>query len=145
MFSTLIVMLIAVTGFFLEVAPAKASTLSFNQQVSSYVKEFIGAPYVYGGTGPGYDCSGLALTAYAHFGKELDHSAEWDYTHGRIIPQSEAWGGDLVVFLSGGYAYHVGIYEGGGNMVSALNPSYGVKWTPVSFAGSDYAFVTFSH
>ena len=145
MFSVLLVMLVSMTAFFMSILPAKAESLSFNQQVSAYVKGFIGAPYVYAGTGPGFDCSGLALTAYAHFGKTLDHSAEWDYTHGKIIPQRDAWGGDLVVFLSGGYAYHVGIYEGGDNMVSALNPSYGVMWTPLSWGGSDYVFVTFSH
>jgi cell wall-associated NlpC family hydrolase len=141
----LVIAVFVLTASLLLMVPAHASTMSFNQKVSRYVKEFIGAPYTWGGSGPAFDCSGLAMTAYAHFGIELDHSAEWDYTHGKIIPQSKAWGGDLVVFLADGYAYHVGIYEGGGNMVSALNPYYGVLWTPLSWGGPDYVFVTFSH
>jgi peptidoglycan DL-endopeptidase CwlO len=147
MVSTLVMMLASLLLLFLVFLPQKATAgeLSFNQLVSSYAKQYIGAPYAYAGTGPGFDCSGLAMTAYAHFGVSLEHSAEWDYTHGRIIPQDDAWGGDLVVFLSGDYAYHVGIYEGGNNMVSALDPQYGVQWTPLSWGGSQYVFVTFSH
>lgn len=144
MFITLMTMLTAVLSILLPVR-ASAATLSFNQLAAGYAEQFIGAPYAWGGTGPGYDCSGLALTVYRHFGKLLDHSAEWDYTHGKIIPKSEAWGGDLVVYLSYGYAYHVGIYEGGDRVVSALDYYYGVKQTSLSFAGSDYVFVTFSH
>lgn len=130
------------------VVPARsagAQSLSFNQRVASSVKAYIGDSYAWGGTGPGYDCSGLALTVYGRYGKALSHSAEWDYQHSRHLSESAAWGGDLVFFLSGGYAYHVGIYEGGGQMVSALNGRYGVKWTPVSWGGSDVAFGTFSH
>jgi cell wall-associated NlpC family hydrolase len=124
---------------------AQAQGLSFNQRVASSVKNYIGSPYAWGGTGPGYDCSGLALTVYGRYGKALSHSAEWDYLHSRHLSESQAWGGDLVFFLSEGYAYHVGIYEGGGQMVSALNSTYGVKWTPVSWGGSGVAFGTFSH
>jgi peptidoglycan DL-endopeptidase CwlO len=146
MFSILVTMVSCLVMFFISVIPAKAqSLLSFNQLVAETAKQYIGAPYVYAGTGPGFDCSGLAMTVYGRFGKELEHTAEWDYQNGKIIPQSEAWGGDLVVFLSGGYAYHVGIYEGGDSMVSALDYQYGVRWTPLSWGGPDYAFVTFSH
>lgn len=126
-------------------ARADAQTLSFNQRVATSVKHYIGSPYVWAGTGPGFDCSGLAMTVYGRYGKSLSHSAEWDYLHSRHLSESQAWGGDLVFFLSGGYAYHVGIYEGGGQMVSALNTRYGVKWTPVSWGGNDVAFGTFSH
>jgi len=132
-------------AFSLFTPSASARSFSFNQLAAMTAQKYIGAPYTWGGTGPGYDCSGLAMRVYGRFGKNLDHYAEWDYTHGKIIPKSRAWGGDLVVFLSGNYAYHVGIYEGGNAMVSALNPYYGVRQTPLSWGGSDYVFVTFSH
>jgi peptidoglycan DL-endopeptidase CwlO len=145
MFTTLLVMLCVILAILVLPVRARAAALSFNELAAKYAQQFIGAPYAWGGTGPGYDCSGLAMTVYARFGKELEHTAEWDYTHGKIISQAQAWGGDLVVFLSGGYAYHVGIYEGGNAMVSALDYFYGVKQTPISWGGPDYVFVTFSH
>lgn len=145
MFTTLMIMLSVVLSLLALPVKAKAATLSFNQLVAQYAQRFIGAPYSWGGTGPGFDCSGLTLTVYGHFGKLLQHTAEWDYTHGKIIPKSKAWGGDLIVFLWGNYAYHVGIYEGGDGMVSALNSYYGVKQTPIWWGGNDYVFVTFSH
>lgn len=113
----------------------------FDAEVASYAKDFLGAPYAWAGTGPAYDCSGLVMTVFAHFGKTLEHSAEWDYQNG--TPVSDPVPGDLAVFLSGGYAYHVGIYEGDGMMISALDYSSGVALTPLSWGGPDYAFVAF--
>lgn len=124
-----------------SVPPPPPVPLSSGATIATYAREFIGAPYAWAGTGPAFDCSGLALVVYAHFGISLEHSAEWDYQNGRAV--SDPVPGDLVVFLSGGYAYHVGIYEGDGTMVSALDYQSGVALTSLSWGGPDYAFVAF--
>ena len=85
---------------------------------------------------------------YAHFGYTIPRTAQQQYDHFRKIPESRAWGGDLVFFHSGspsGPVYHVGIWEGGGHMVSALNPSEGLRWTSVNWGGTYYTFGTISH
>lgn len=124
--------------------PASSSAPAVLSSAAAYARRFIGAPYAWAGTGPAYDCSGLVMTVYAHFGVALEHSAEWDYRNGTPVPAGDAVPGDLAVFLSGGYAYHVGIYEGDGMMVSALDYSLGVTLSPLSYGGDDYVFVAFT-
>lgn len=125
----------------------RAPLLYLDRGTSSYVKEFLGDPYVYGGTSPaGFDCSGLAQHVYAAFGYDIPRTADEQFQFFRPISEDDAWGGDLVFFHdSGGYVYHVGIYEGDGHMVSALDSEYGVKWTPVDWGGTYYTFGTLSH
>jgi len=114
---------------------ANAQALSFNQEASSYVKTFVGrVPYVYGGSSPrtGFDCSGLTHYVYGHYGKSIPRTAEDQFLRFHRESKSRAWGGDLVFFHSNSnpnsYVYHVGIYEGGNNMVSATDPAGGIRW-----------------
>jgi cell wall-associated NlpC family hydrolase len=101
---------------------------------------YIGAFYVYGGTGPSYDCSGLVQHIAAQFGYHLPRTAQEQFNAMQQISASAARPGDLVFFHSGGSVFHVGIYEGHGMMVSALDSQYGVKETPVTWGGTDYTF-----
>jgi cell wall-associated NlpC family hydrolase len=100
----------------------------------------IGLPYVWGGgdangpTGGGFDCSGLTLYAIATNGAvQLPHYTGDPSNPGQmgqgqpVADLSQAQPGDLVFFGSGGSAEHVGVYEGGGQMIHA--PTFG---TPVS-------------
>ena len=96
--------------------------------VVNFAKQFVGNPYVYGGTSltNGTDCSGFTMSVYANFGYSLPRSSG-DYPYiGKIVDASEALPGDIVV-----YAGHVGIYAGGGMMVHASTPATGILYAPV--------------
>jgi cell wall-associated NlpC family hydrolase len=94
----------------------------------------IGAPYVWGGATPrGFDCSGLTKYVYAQFGLNLPHKASQQFStrYGRSVGTVGALvAGDLVFFVrttSARGITHVGIYTGGGMMVTANTPGTGVQ------------------
>lgn len=123
-------------------AAVQTRARSVGQRIAAYAKTFPGhASYVWGGTGPsGFDCSGLALYVYGHFGYQLPRTAQEQYQEVRHVDKSSAQPGDLVFFLSGGYAYHVGIYEGGDMMVAAASATSGVQYQQIY--SSDVVFGT---
>src|SRR4029079_19638491 len=75
----------------------------------------VGKPYVFGSTGPrSFDCSGLTRYAFRQAGVKLAHQSTAQARRGRSVSRKRARPGDLFVFWSGGYAYHVAVYAGGG-------------------------------
>jgi NlpC/P60 family len=127
-------------------AQSRVALFYLDRHTSSYAMELVGAPYAWGGTGPAFDCSGLAQHVYAMSGYQIPRTAEEQFLFFRQISQKDAWGGDLVFFHDySGYVYHTGIYEGGNQMVSALNYQYGVMRTPVSLVWGYVTFGTISH
>jgi cell wall-associated NlpC family hydrolase len=123
---------------------------SFNQEVATLVKKYEGVPYRYGGTSPaGFDCSGLTQYVYRHLGKGIQRTAEAQFLEFRPISKKKAWGGDLVFFHVDSnphsYVYHVGIYEGGNDMVAATSAGSDVKWQNFSWAGDTVTFGTLTH
>lgn len=98
------------------------SSSSGTQAVVDYARAQIGAPYVWGGNGPGFDCSGLTYMAYRQVGITLPRTADGQYNAGRRVPLSEARAGDLVFWSSGGSIYHVALYSGNGRIISAHQP-----------------------
>ncbi len=103
---------------------------SKGQQVANYACQFVGNPYVYGGTSltNGCDCSGFVMSVYAHFGVSLPHSSSSLRSCGTHVTVSEIMPGDIVC-----YSGHVGIYVGGGSMVDASNPKSGIKYTNIYY------------
>jgi cell wall-associated NlpC family hydrolase len=84
----------------------------------------MGKPYQWGAAGPySYDCSGLAMDAWAQAGIRLGHWTGWQWPAGPHIPISELRRGDLVFYATDtadpNTIHHVGIYIGGGMMVDA--------------------------
>jgi cell wall-associated NlpC family hydrolase len=84
----------------------------------------IGKPYQWGAAGPAtYDCSGLAMDAWARAGIQLGHYTGWQWPSGPHIPVSQLRRGDLVFYATDtadpATIHHVGIYIGGGMMVDA--------------------------
>ncbi len=77
-----------------------------------------GARYVFGASGPRtFDCSGYTMYVYRKsIGKKLPHKANLQQRYGKAVSKSKARPGDLLVFRSGSYGTHVGIYAGGGTM-----------------------------
>ena len=106
---------------------SSSSSVSYNptgQSVVNYACQFVGNPYVWGGTSltNGADCSGFIMSVYAKFGVSLPHSSGAMAGCGRGVSYSEAMPGDIIC-----YAGHVAIYMGGGQIVHASNAKDGIK------------------
>lgn len=104
-------------------APSESSS-DLGQQVADYALQFVGNPYVYGGTSltNGADCSGFVMSVYANFGVSLPHSASADRKRGTGVGSIDnAIPGDIVC-----YSGHVGIYIGNGQIVHASNSRTGI-------------------
>ena len=106
--------------------PSSGST---GVDLANYALQFVGNPYVYGGTSltNGADCSGFTLSVYAHFGISLPHSATAQSYYGTEVSLSELEPGDLLFYGTDGDIGHVGIYTGGGMIVHASTEATGIK------------------
>lgn len=104
-------------------------------ELCEYAKQFVGNPYVWGGTSltKGADCSGFVLSVYKKFGISLPHSSRAQANCGTKISLSEARPGDLVFYAKGGRINHVGIYIGGGQIVNASSPKTGIRIANVHY------------
>ncbi len=82
--------------------------------VLSVAARYIGVSYRYGGTTPGggWDCSGATSYIYRQLGISLPRTANQQMLATTRVSRANAKPGDLVFFLEGGRAYHVGIYAG---------------------------------
>lgn len=93
------------------------------QEVVDYAMQFIGNPYVWGGTSltNGADCSGFVMSVFGHFGISLPHSSYLLRSCGQGVSYSNAKPGDLIC-----YSGHVAIYAGGGRIVGAQSSAVGI-------------------
>ena len=92
--------------------------------VANYALQFVGNPYVYGGTSltNGADCSGFVMSVYANYGVSLPHSSAADRNVGYDVGGLEnAIPGDIVC-----YSGHVAIYIGNGQIVHASTSKTGI-------------------
>jgi cell wall-associated NlpC family hydrolase len=110
--------------------------------VVSIALQYLGIPYVWGGSSPatGFDCSGFVAYVYAQVGVSLPHHAASQYSYGTPVPFDQLAPGDLVFFDGLG---HVGIYIGGGQFVHAPHTGDVVKisslydsWYASTFVGA---------
>ncbi|MBM6969780.1 C40 family peptidase, partial [Mordavella massiliensis] len=110
-----------------EEAAAKAGT---GQAIVDYACQFIGNPYVWGGTSltEGADCSGFVQSVFAHFGISLPRTT-WDMENvGTPVSYDQAVAGDIIL-----YDGHVGIYMGNGEIVNAINSRRGIGILPATY------------
>ena len=106
------------------------SNTSLGRQIADYGLQFVGNPYVYGGTSlrNGADCSGFVQSVYRNFGINLPRtSGEQGACGSAVASLAEAQPGDLIW-----YSGHIGIYIGNGQIVHASSAKTGIK---VSNAG----------
>ena len=103
--------------------------------IVAYAKQFLGNPYVYGGTSltNGADCSGFTQAIYAHFGITTGRSSRDQAAKGREISVSSVQPGDLLFYASDNYINHVAMYIGNGQVIHASNSRTGITISPSNY------------
>lgn len=118
---------------FINAGKVKAENYT-GTDVVNYAMQFKGCGYVLGNSGPNtFDCVGLVKYVYAHFGVSLpmgtsSYNGDRCLTYGtKITDKFQMQPGDIVFYgNSSNDLGHAAIYIGGGQIIHALNPTYGV-------------------
>ena len=107
---------------------APASDSSVGQEIANYAVQFVGNPYVYGGTSltNGTDCSGFTQSVMANFGIYIARTAADQAYGGTSVSISDIQPGDLLFYSDGSGISHVALYIGGGQIVHAATESQGI-------------------
>jgi peptidoglycan DL-endopeptidase CwlO len=123
------------------VAQAQSALVSANaSSLIRYAEQFMGTPYVWGGTSPsGFDCSGFTLYVFSHFGISLGRTAADQFSSGVPVSGGQLQPGDLVFFSTyAPGATHVGIYIGNGLMVDSQDSGVAIDGIGNSYWGPKY-------
>jgi cell wall-associated NlpC family hydrolase len=107
-------------------------------KVLAEAKKHVGALYKYGAAGPKrFDCSGFTMYVFKKsVGRKLPHKANSQQKYGKAVSKANKKPGDLIVFRSGSYGYHVGIYAGAGKMYDS--PHSGARVSKRKLFGTNY-------
>jgi len=135
---------LALSGGLLAAAavPANAAGVVNSAAVLATADDYLGTPYRFGGTTPaGFDCSGYTQHVFAQNGVSIPRTADAQMDASTRVSASNAQPGDLVFFVRGGRAYHVGIYTGDGRMMDS--PRSGKTVTERSIWGSNVVYGRF--
>ena len=113
-----------------RIAAAKEASRQKGIEIVNYAKQFIGNPYVYGGTSltRGTDCSGFVMGVYRHFGVSLPRTSYSMRSVGRAVSYSDMQVGDIVC-----YSGHVGIYAGNGKLINAIDEKRGINLSNATY------------
>lgn len=103
-------------------------TSTIGGRIVNYARQFLGNPYVYGGTDPynGIDCSAFTQYVYGQFGIWLPRTSFQQENCGTVVSYDQAQPGDLITWYG-----HCGIYAGNGYVVNAMDPSWGIYECPI--------------
>lgn len=109
-------------------AASDSSYSSVRDSVVSYALQFVGNPYVYGGTSltNGTDCSGFTMSVLANFGVSIPRVAASQAGAGTAVDVSAVQPGDLLFYSDGSGISHVAMYIGGGQVVHASSSTTGI-------------------
>lgn len=119
------------------VAPSSSVKAAIaGSEVIAYAANFVGTPYVSGGTTPaGFDCSGFVSYVYAHFGISLPRSSGAYYGVGTRVSSPQP--GDIIVSPG-----HVGLYAGPGLQIDAPRPGKTIQFRGIWQSNPTYVRVT---
>ena len=131
-------------------ATVTVTSQTFNQKAAAYATTLEGIPYLYGGTTKaGFDCSGLTQYVYHNGGKQIVRTSDEQFHQFRGEAHSQAQPGDLVFFHDTSnlqsHVYHVGVFEGGNDMVAATHTGSDVQAQSYLWGGNTVSFGTVSH
>lgn len=112
-----------------------SSSDSLRQSVVNYALQFVGNPYVYGGTSltNGTDCSGFTQSVLANFGISISRTAASQSGGGTAVDMSNLQPGDLLFYDNGSGIGHVSMYIGNGQVVHASNEQTGIIVSNVDY------------
>jgi len=112
-----------------ELQTQNVVSVDANSDIASYALQFVGNPYVYGGTSltNGTDCSGFVMSVYAAFGISLPRTTGGQAASGYGVSIDEAQPGDIVSYGYNGYVSHSALYIGNGMIVHASTPELGIR------------------
>lgn len=114
-----------------EAEAAAAENRSNGQAVVDFAMQFVGNPYVWGGTSltNGADCSGFVQSVYANFGVSMPRTSSEMRNAGVEVSYSDVMPGDVIC-----YQGHVGIYAGNGKIVNAIDDAHGIGVSSATYA-----------
>jgi cell wall-associated NlpC family hydrolase len=120
---------------------ASRGTTSANisdSNIIAYASNFLGTPYLWGGTSPstGFDCSGFTQYVYAHFGIKVGRTTYDQINDGYGVSKDELQAGDLVFFGKNNDPTHMGMYVGNNTYIHAPRTGDVIKIS--SMNRSDY-------
>ncbi|MCD7818735.1 MAG: C40 family peptidase [Lachnospiraceae bacterium] len=118
----------AVTEATTTTTTSASSSSSTGQSIANYAVQFVGNPYVYGGTSltNGADCSGFTQSVFANFGISIPRTAAAQASSGTSVSLSDIQAGDLLFYSDGSGISHVALYIGNGQVVHASTSSTGI-------------------
>ncbi|AWK52569.1 glycoside hydrolase [Clostridium beijerinckii] len=121
-----------------KVNPSRGKTSVSDSNIIAYASNFLGTPYLWGGTSPstGFDCSGFTQYVYAHFGIKVGRTTYDQINDGYGVSKDELQAGDLVFFGKNGDPTHMGMYVGNNTYIHAPRTGDVIKIS--SMDRSDY-------
>lgn len=113
---------------------ASVSISAKRQSVLNYAAQFLGVPYVYGGSTPsGFDCSGFTSYVFKNTVGSIPRVAQAQYDATTRVSRDDLLPGDLVFFGSSTSSIsHVGIYVGSNQFIHAPSTGDVVKYSSLT-------------
>ena len=119
--------------------PTVSSNSGGGKYLSDYAKQFIGNPYVWGGSSlqTGADCSGFTMAVLGANGITVNGRTAADQAAGGTkVSLSEAQAGDLIYYDNGSGVYHIAIYNGDGTVTHSSSSTTGVTISDMNYSGN---------